>query len=1149
MEKRQLFKLSIVAASILAPTFKLYAATTSPFAPLPLDRSGSVQSSAQPNVLLVLDNSRSMNFIAEADIYPSFTAAKQECEQSYKQYYASQYPNLIWSFSANTDGTGTYRGTCSYQDGYYGHPKVLTTFDYCPTTYRAGSSAYRDYATCQTTDATQRPSRMNSLKSVMTPIINNPNNASVRWGVNYLNYNPVNNAKDVALASNNSTAVVTSINNVVGFGGTPLTQNYAKAAKSNFIDGNAIQYRCQKNFIIALTDGDAYGTDSIARWYTDNWSGTNTVDASNWNNPNINSTDWLANVNGDYGMQALSYILANKDLKTSGTDNEGGDWNDLNFNNGKQTVTTSTVGFGLENAYLKNAPQGTGSAFYKASNATELSAALNKLVNNATASASGYATFTPSTSGSSSTNLGSLALTLDLANGASTFEFLNLARNADGELKATTDKTKSISYGTLTDNSSTSSTRRVLFSSTATAPKFLAATDVNWTGVTSSSSPNNTQYLNWLLRNSNLTDTAISSSLRKRADSATDAKRMMGDVIGSSVLQVGNTSTTTSTTRQFKPYLVTAANDGMLHMFKRNDSDTAQPYSLLANWIPGAASRETDSSTSTVETLWAGVKNTTDSNYLSSISHTHLMNGGIGYRTTYNGQSFAVGALGQGGKGAYAFNIGGNDHASTSTKVGMDAAQADWTSKIPLWETANNKFAGAQADTTTWTENQKLGYTVSTPVIDRVATTRSSGSPVFSNPIRYAAAVSNGYFGSDSLPSLYVYDALGVGMTYTTDAKNKPTTAGTPTLSSTPGKLLAKIQVPTDTANSAKITVTTDNSLTSMNNGLSAPALVDMDKDGVVDLAYAGDLNGNLYRFDLRKDTPSTWSATRIFKGSPNNPITAAPAVYRSSDSQLIVMFGTGRELFSSDLGTTTDQYFYGLYDNINSSGSEIDVASRDSVLEKQTITSNTVNGTTYRFLSNNDTLGDSKKGWYIPLGTGTGERVTVQPTVVDNSVFFTTRIYQADTSQAGLICKKTSNSGYSWLMGASVKTGANLAKKTTNLGYYTQTVEAQPTNVYYSGLKLSGIASGTSFSFNMESSSSSANNYTYSRNDQGQSQSGYDVDLTKDQSIISKVNYCSSTSSGDLILTDSVSGFNAKKVYNRACAAGIRRISWREIF
>ncbi|HGJ9441093.1 TPA: PilC/PilY family type IV pilus protein, partial [Neisseria gonorrhoeae] len=108
---------------------------------------------------------------------------------------------------------------------------------------------------------------------------------------------------------------------------------------------------------------------------------------------------------------------------------------------------------------------------------------------------------------------------------------------------------------------------------------------------------------------------------------------------------------------------------------------------------------------------------------------------------------------------------------------------------------------------------------------------------------KYAAFLASGYAakeigGPTNKTALYVYDL-----------KN---TLGTP---------IAKIEVKDG------------------KGGLSSPTLVDKDLDGTVDIAYAGDRGGNMYRFDLSNSDPNKWSAKAIFEGT--KPITSAPAVSR----------------------------------------------------------------------------------------------------------------------------------------------------------------------------------------------------------------------------------------------------------------------------
>ena len=107
--------------------------------------------------------------------------------------------------------------------------------------------------------------------------------------------------------------------------------------------------------------------------------------------------------------------------------------------------------------------------------------------------------------------------------------------------------------------------------------------------------------------------------------------------------------------------------------------------------------------------------------------------------------------------------------------------------------------------------------------------------------------------------------------------------------------------------------------------GLSTPTLVDTDFDGIVDIAYAGDRYGNMFRFDLSGETPSEWSAQMIFQGSGNQPITSAPAVSRRGKDKYVVIFGTGSEIYQNELEGTNGQInaVYGIYDDVSTDESK----------------------------------------------------------------------------------------------------------------------------------------------------------------------------------------------------------------------------------
>ncbi|HFB5110557.1 TPA: pilus assembly/adherence protein PilC, partial [Neisseria gonorrhoeae] len=259
----------------------------------------------------------------------------------------------------------------------------------------------------------------------------------------------------------------------------------------------------------------------------------------------------------------------------------------------------------------------------------------------------------------------------------------------------------------------------------------------------------------------------------------------------------------------------------------------------------------------------------------------------------------------------------------------------NYPAAAPLFDVKNGDKNGKNGKNRVEVE---LGYTVGTPQIGK---TRSG---------KYAAFLASGYaakdIGSgDNKTALYVYD-----------------------LNNTLGTPIAKIEVKDG------------------KGGLSSPTLVDKDLDGTVDIAYAGDRGGNMYRFDLSDSNPSKWSVSTIFEGQ--RPITSAPAVSRLADKR-VVIFGTGSDLSESDVFNTDEQYIYGIFDDDKAN---VSVKVKDHMgdgLLKQNLTQE--NKTL--FLTNNKASGGSAdKGWVVKLREG--ERVTVKPTVVLRTAFVTIRSY-----------------------------------------------------------------------------------------------------------------------------------------------------------
>ncbi|ENW4686738.1 pilus assembly/adherence protein PilC, partial [Neisseria gonorrhoeae] len=386
-----------------------------------------------------------------------------------------------------------------------------------------------------------------------------------------------------------------------------------------------------------------------------------------------------------------------------------------------------------------------------------------------------------------------------------------------------------------------------------------------------------------------------------------NGNRDLGDIVNSPITAVGG-------------YLATAANDGMVHIFKKTGTDE-RGYELKLSYIPGTMPRQYfDNDTSALKdsTLAQELRTFAEKGY---VGDRYGVDGGFVLRQVeLSGQKhvFMFGAMGFGGRGAYALDL---------SKI-----NENYPAAAPLFDVKNGDNNGKNR------VKVELGYTVGTPQIGKT----QNG--------KYAAFLASGYaaknIGSgDNKTALYVYD-LG-------------NTLGTP---------IAKIDVPGG------------------KGGLSSPTLVDKDLDGIVDIAYAGDRGGNMYRFDLSNSDPSKWSVSTIFEGG--KPITSAPAVSRLADKR-VVIFGTGSDLSEEDVVGKDQQYIYGIFDDDKPTVKVTVQNGMGGGLLEQNLTQE--NKTL--FLSNNKASGGSAdKGWAVKL-TG-GQRVTVKPTVVLRTAFVTIRKY-----------------------------------------------------------------------------------------------------------------------------------------------------------
>ena len=365
-----------------------------------------------------------------------------------------------------------------------------------------------------------------------------------------------------------------------------------------------------------------------------------------------------------------------------------------------------------------------------------------------------------------------------------------------------------------------------------------------------------------------------------------------------------------------------------------------------------------------------------------------------GAATSRAWRSIIVGTLRGGGKGVFALDV---------TNPGSFADTAGSAAQTALWEFTSN-------------DDADLGFTYSRPTI--VPTNATDGSD-----IRWAAIFGNGYNnGGDCRAKLFVvFLDGGLDGTWTegTDYLKMDTNTGT----------------------------------TADCNGLSTPAVVDLNADGKADAVYAGDLHGNMWNFDLcNKDNAGLcrgtgWgvaydtggggaTAAPLFTardaGGSRQPITAQPIVISHPTilsgglaPNVLVLFGTGQYLVDGDKADTAppSHSYYGVWDRG-------DAGLDRSRLMQQIFETGFGAGADFRITGldepdyTNSNANNREYGWYLDLpdtseadnsAAGAPERVVTRSVVIGDIVFFNTLVPTANGCDIG---------GYGYLMSVETKNG-----------------------------------------------------------------------------------------------------------------------------
>lgn len=273
------------------------------------------------------------------------------------------------------------------------------------------------------------------------------------------------------------------------------------------------------------------------------------------------------------------------------------------------------------------------------------------------------------------------------------------------------------------------------------------------------------------------------------------------------------------------------------------------------------------------------LRNLADTNYV----HRFYVDGHPFTGDFYNGTDWKtalVGTLGAGGKGYFVLDA--TSPANFNSTQAPNLVIADTT-------------ASTDANLAPY-----IGHIFSKPVVQEVNNQMSTRQIVRMNNNRWAMVTGNGYNSTNEVPVLIIQYLDG----------DKSIKKVSPCISKATGLLIT----PCDFKGA---------------NGLSAPQLINLNGDGTVDVAYAGDLKGNVWKFNLSSSSDSNWEVSfnnRPFfiartVAKPNVPsvrqaITNAPYwIANKAKGGVMVLVATGKNLTKADQTSTGEDTFYGLHD------------------------------------------------------------------------------------------------------------------------------------------------------------------------------------------------------------------------------------------
>jgi len=708
-----------------------------------------------------------------------------------------------------------------------------------------------------------------------------------------------------------------------------------------------IQYRCQKNFGLVVTDGLPTHDSQFPTTLAQEPDGNNPRLAGNFNLPDWDGdgADVTAGAQdstegGTFYLDDIARFAYETDLRSSGTDQAGQSWNDPRFP--LQNLQTYTVGFALDDVRLSQAASAGNGRYFTASDRQQLQQALSSALQEISAAA-GSGGGAVSDSQQLSAGVSRYYQTqFDPSDWSGSLRAYQM--NADGEpdtLLWSTDQTfvpgaaggtfqtwRNAEGGTAAGAVTLGGNTWALLSGEQQVALDAEAMTAGLTGSDAAQ-----RLLDW-------TRGSRDAELRSRS-------RLLGNIINSAPVLVGagHQALTINQGADYAAYLqqrrsamaealLVGANDGFVRLF-----DTAGNH--LYSYLPAA--------------LQVGLGIRARSDYGNGNHHRSGVDGRLVVADAELGgqwSTLAAGGLGAGGKGLFVLRL-------------FDAVRGD-AARGALWEVNAS-------------QSEAIGHVYGRPVI-----TRLHGTPVL--------ITGNGYGSTADGAALLVFDLQT-------------------------GVLLRQLEV------SARPGVV-------QGNGLSAPVL-QFDAAGEVGAAFAGDLHGQLWKFDLHQADAAHWAVAHdgkpLFTAAAGQPITVQPQLHPSMNTDRdLVLFGTGKFMEAADLTDTGTQAFYAVLDVPALPVGGLTPAA----LQEQRIASLTTDpdsGQAVRTVTSNTVDWSSQHGWYLPLihnSQAQGERVTRDFVIKNARVLFTTGFIRTDVDDPCL----TQAGG--WLMAVSLSNGGMPARQ-----------------------------------------------------------------------------------------------------------------------